>query len=114
MKNRIIRINELIKEELSKIIMQEVDLKSGCLITVTHIDTSPDLRYAKVLVSILPDQKSGSVLRILSRQIYSIQQSLNKKLSMKPVPKIHFEIDESGKHYSEIEKIIQKIEKENK
>lgn len=112
--NRIARINELLKEELSKIIIQEVDIDSGTLITITKVDTSRDLRYATILISILPDIKSGSTLKILTKQIYKIQQLLNEKLSMKPVPRIKFVLDSGGKHYSELEKIIQKIEKTDK
>jgi len=113
MKNRIIRINELLKEELSKIIEEEIDLESGVLITIIRVDASKDLRYARVLISILPDSKSGSSFRILTKQVYKIQQILNQKLSMKPVPKIKFDLDIGGKRYTEIEKIIQNIEKED-
>jgi len=113
MNNRIIRINELLKEELSKIIEEEIDLESGTLITIIRVDASKDLRYARVLIGILPDSRSGSSFRALTKQIYKIQQLLNAKLSMKPVPRIKFDLDTGGKRYTEIENIIQKIEKED-
>lgn len=113
MKNRITRINELLKEELSKIVEEEIDLESGTLITIIKVDASKDLRYARVLIGVLPDSKSGSSFRMLTKQIYKIQQILNQKLDMKPVPRIKFDLDIGGKRYTEIEKIIQKIEKED-
>lgn len=114
MKNRLARVNELLKEELSKLIVQEVDIERDILITITNIDTSPDLRYAKVLISVLPDSRAGSALKILSKSIYHLQKELDKRLSMRPVPKIRFEIDAGGKRYSAIEDIIKKIEKEER
>lgn len=113
MNNRIIRINELLKEELGKIIEGEIDLESGSLITIIRVDASKDLRYARVLIGILPDSKSGSGFKLLTKQIYKIQRILNQKLNMKPVPRIKFDLDVGGKRYTEIEKIIQKLEKED-
>lgn len=113
MNKRITRINELIREELAKIIEEEIDLESGILITIIRVDASKDLRYAKVLVGILPDSKSGSSFRALTKQVYNIQQLLNEKLSMKPVPRIRFDLDIGGKRYTKIENIIQEIKKDD-
>jgi len=109
MYSRIDRINELIKETLAKIICEEVDLPSGIFATVTRVDTSRDLRYAKVFLSVFPEKKFGETLRALGSALYGIQGKLNRKLSMKPLPRIEFVADKTEVEADKIEKILKEI-----
>lgn len=88
---RIARINELIKQELGKIIQQELEFDNA-LMTIINIETSSDLGYAKAQISILPENKKGQVLQKLNSNIFHIQQRLNKKLKMRIVPRIEFKL----------------------
>ena len=90
MGKRIEQVNQLIKEELSQIILREVELPSGILLTLTQVETSVDLRQAKVFISVIPENKREKVLEEVKRNIYDLQQKLNKRLNMRPVPKIRF------------------------
>jgi ribosome-binding factor A len=110
MSQRIQRVNQLLKQEISQLLLREIDF-SDALVTVTQVDCSPDLRQAKIKISILPDEKAEQVLRIIEKNIYHLQQILNKKLNMKIVPKIIFEIDKTEADAQRIEEILDKISK---
>jgi len=109
MKDRIKRINQLIKEKLADILLKQGDFNKGVLITVQNIDTSRDLRYAKVGISVIPFEKSEEVLKILEKQSPYIQKELNKAIEIKFVPKIKFEIDLGGERADKIDKILKRI-----
>jgi len=107
MSQRIKRVNELLKHEISQLLLREIDV-NDILITITDIDTSPDLRYAKIKISVMPNEKNELVLKVIGKSIFHIQQKLNKKLHMKPVPKIRFEIDETEAKAQRIEELLNK------
>jgi len=110
MKNRIDRINSLIKEKIADILLREVSIKD-VLITVQNVDTTKDLKYAKIKVSIMPFEKSEEVLEILKKQIPKIQRQLNEIIKIKFVPKIIFEIDKSGVRANRVEEILKELNK---
>ena len=107
MPQRIPRVNQLLKEEINKLLLREVDF-GNILVTITNVDTSPDLRQAKVKISLLPHQKEEQVLKIIQKNIFHLQQELNKKLHLKIVPKICFEIDRAEAKAQRIEEILTK------
>ena len=90
MSQRLPQINELIKRELSQILLREVDFPKGILVTIIKVETSSDISQVKVWASTIPEKQADMVLQILNKQIYFIQQYLNKQLKMRPVPKIKF------------------------
>ena len=108
---RLKKVNELIKQEVGNLIAREIDLSREILVTVIKSDVSPDLRYADVSISVLPAEKKLSTLRSLNKNVYSLQQKLNKKLTMKPVPKIRFKLDTAGEYVSRIDEVIEEIHK---
>ncbi len=109
MHSRIDRINELIRETLANIIQEEVEIPPGIFLTVTRVDTSRDLRYARVFVSVFPEKKFGKVIEGLERKLYFLQGLLNKKLHMKPLPRIEFVADKTEAEADKIEKILKSI-----
>ena len=106
---RIDRINEQIKKTLAEIIAEEADIPLGVFVTISKVDTSRDLRYARVFVSIFPEKKFGETLRTLGKKIYFLQGKLNKQLSMKPLPRIEFVPDKTEAEADRIEKLLKKI-----
>ena len=52
MNDRINRINELIQQQLSQIIAQELELPNECLITITRVKTSPDIKNSKIFITV--------------------------------------------------------------
>ena len=109
MSRRTERVNQLIKEEISNLILREVDFSRDVMVTITGVETSSDLKQAKVMVSIMPFLKAEKILRVLNSQVFNIQRLLNKKLNMKIVPKIKFELDESEEKTSRVEQLLRKI-----
>lgn len=111
MGKRIEQVNQLIKEELSQIILREVELPSGILLTLTQVETSVDLRQAKVFISVIPENKREKVLEEVNRNIYDLQQKLNKRLNMRPVPKIRFIEEKETVEAGKIEEILERLKK---
>ena len=111
---RIKKVNEVIKRELGMIILKEVDLPKNILVTLTEIETSKDLRNCKVFVSVLPEKEISNVLRVLEKEIYQLQQILNQRLVMRPVPKIRFFQERRLKEAQRIEKILDEIKDNRK
>ncbi|PIP23451.1 MAG: ribosome-binding factor A [Candidatus Nealsonbacteria bacterium CG23_combo_of_CG06-09_8_20_14_all_38_19] len=110
MKERIQRVNELIRREISQILLKEGDFPPDILVTVTRVETSANLIQAKVWISVLPESKGKQVFKILNRQVYEIQQRINKKLKMRPVPKIIFREDKQIVKASRVEELLEQIE----
>jgi ribosome-binding factor A len=112
MGNRIQRVNSLIKNELSKIFLRELDFPNDILVTITRVETSVDLNQARVYISVMPAGQIDRVFEVLSKGIYDIQQKLNKRLKMRPIPKIKFEREEKTKEAGRVEELLEEI-KEN-
>ena len=103
---RIEQVNDLIRGELGKIIDRDIDLPDRSLLTITRVITSPDLHYADVFLSVMPHTNEAESLEILSRRIGGIQHSLNRKLRIRPVPRIKFVLDVEQKRADRIEKLL--------
>jgi ribosome-binding factor A len=110
---RLQRVNQLIKKELSQIILREVDFSKDVLVTVTRVETSRDLNQAKIYVSVMPADKTRAVLQILANLIYELQQRLNKRLKMRPTPRIMFVEERKTREAGRIEEILEKIHKKD-
>ncbi len=109
--SRIEQINELLRSQLANLINQEVSLENG-LITVSYVECSPDLRYAKIGISVLPENLTGTALKKLRQSGNQFSRDLKKKLNLKYIPRFNWVIDETEKNAAEIEKTLAKI-KEN-
>ena len=100
------RFDKLIKQELGKIIFNFLDTGPGVLVTITRVITNPNLFSSDIYISIYPSGEIEEILNKLNRSIYQIQQLLNKKLKVRPVPKIIFKFDKNPEEAAEIEKLI--------
>jgi ribosome-binding factor A len=109
MPSRITKINELIKQHVNDIILKELSLKSGVFVTISKVDTTPDLRYTRISVSIFPEKEIDYAEKTLKKEMYRIQGSLNKKLYMRPLPKIQFITDMTESEADKIEKLLKEI-----
>ena len=109
--HRILRLNALLQKELGKILLEEVEFPEATVVTITNVNAFSDLQRAKVYISIIPDKKSKEVLGILNRNIFSIQQQLNKELRMRPIPKIEWLLDEHLAEVQHVEELLEEIKK---
>lgn len=106
MPHRIEQINELIRHELTNLLLSEVEFPRDCLATVTFVEVSIDLRHAKVGMSVLPLNRAGTVLAALRRNAGKLQFLLNKKLALKPLPRLSFVIDDTEARAAKVEEVI--------
>jgi len=114
MTKRIPQVNELIQRELSQIILREIEFPLDILVTITRVTTSQDLEHAKIYISVIPEQKSKDIIRILNSQIYKLQGFLNRRLNMQPSPRIDFVEEKETVKADEVEKILEELKKKKK
>ncbi len=110
MSSRIKKVNQLMKEEVSQVVNKDVQTARS-LITVTRVDTSPDLNQSKVYISVMPEEKRQEAMEQLKEQIYDIQQKVNKRLNMRPVPRIRFIKEQKSKEAARVEAILEKLKR---
>ena len=111
MSHRLQRVNELVKREISQILLREFEFPKDTLVTVTRVETSIDLNQSKVFLSVMPERKFSNISQILNRQIYDLQQMLNKRLKMRPIPRIEFAEEKETKEAGRIEELLEEIKK---
>lgn len=105
--NRITKVNSLIKRQLGPILQKFLEDQQG-LVTVSKVETSGDLRWAKVWLSIFGgnDEK---ILKTINQSIYFIQGKLNKHFKTKIIPRLQFFLDTNPRYAEHIEELIKKI-----
>lgn len=111
MSHRIEQVNELLARELGQIISKELPLEEG-FITISYVKCSPDLLYAKVGFSVIPDQKAATAQKNLKKHNSLFTKVLQKRTRLGHIPKFDWVIDESGKEADEMDKLFRQIEKE--
>lgn len=101
---RIQKVNSLLKREISQILLKEIDFENT-FVSITEVESTGDCSQASVFISVTPEENEEKALSILNKNIYDIQKQIDKKLKMKPVPKIHFEIDQGMKNFYKINQL---------
>lgn len=93
-KHRLERVNELLKRELSDLLMREIQFDAP-LVTVQHVDVTPDLKNAHVYISVIgtPGQSKGAISQLYTRRPH-LQFLLSRRVVMKHTPQLHFKLDE--------------------
>lgn len=91
--NRIGRINEEIQKELSELIRGLKDPRVQGLISVTGVDTTSDLRYAKVYISVLDKSTSSQVIKGLKSAGGYLRREIGHRLQLRYTPELVFEED---------------------
>ena len=108
-KDRIRRVNEAVREVLSEAITTELKDPRVGFVTVTAVDTSPDLRHANVFVSVLGDEKQrAESLAGLSSSHGYLQGRVALKLRLKHTPQLDFVYDPSAERVMRISELLRK------
>jgi len=111
--NRLDKINEELKRELSNIINYEVKNSNVTgLITVTKVKISPDLRFARVSVSIINSRNIKQTLAGLKAASGFIRSRIAEKINLRVTPELVFEFDDSMQYGERIDTILKDIMKE--
>jgi ribosome-binding factor A len=110
MTERTARVDQLLQEEISRIVVREVHDPRIGFATVTRVETSPDLRHAKVWVSIIgqPDERR-TTFRALARAMPFVRHELGV-LRLRRIPELHLEIDDSVQRGARVLQILDDIE----
>jgi ribosome-binding factor A len=111
MSRRTERVNQLLREEISELLRQAKDPRLDSFVTVTEVVISPDLRHAKVFVSILGDEKEQErVLAGLEAASGFLRRQLAPRLTMRFIPELAFVRDDSIERGSHLLQLIDRIE----
>ena len=111
MTRRLDRVNGLLREEISTLVAQELkDPRLPLLLSITQVDTSPDLHHAKVFVSVLgsPQEKKGA-LSGLSSAAGFLRRELRQRVSLRDIPQLHFLLDDSIQRGQELLSVIDRL-----
>jgi ribosome-binding factor A len=108
MKHRKLRVNELLRRELSAIITREMTF-TDALVTINQVDVTPDLKNAHVYVSVL-GADGFNVINQLDAQRVVLQTELARHVVLKYTPHLIFHLDDSIERGTRIIEILQQIE----
>lgn len=109
------RINEELKKEISHIISYELNNPNITgLISVTKAKITPDLKYAKVYVSILNSKNVKETLAGLKKSSGYIRTEIAKRINLRITPELIFELDDSMEYGAKIDSILKDIMKDVK
>ena len=109
MKHRLLRVNELLKRELSSLLVREMTFEN-LLVTVNQVDVTPDLKSAHVYISVLGSKGRKEVLPKLEASRAALQADLSKHVVLKYTPHLVFHLDDSIERGDRVLEILQKIE----
>ena len=109
--NRIGRINEEIQKELSSAIRNLKDPRvQNTMISITHVEATPDLRYAKVYVSFLEDDKAADAMKGLKSASGYLRRELGSPLQLRYTPELVWALDDSITYGAKMMKLINSLD----
>ncbi|HEY2615521.1 MAG TPA: 30S ribosome-binding factor RbfA [Chthoniobacterales bacterium] len=109
MKHRLLRVNELVKRELSRLITRDITF-DGALVTVNQVDVTPDLKHAHAYVSVLGKNAQTAAMAKLAENRIALQTALAKSVVLKYTPHLVFHLDDSIERGARVFEILQQIE----
>lgn len=109
--NRIEKVNSLVQQIVSLAIRPHIENYEG-LVTVSKVDTSRDMKWAKVWISIVGGNDK-QLLGAINKNIYDIQGELIHAMATKIVPRLQFFLDTAPRYVDNINEVIKKIHEED-
>lgn len=113
MSHRIAKVEHLIKEEISLIFLHKLHDPAFGLVTITNVKVSPDLKIAKVYISVFDRDKRESVLEKVESAAGFIRTELAHRITLRFTPELKFFIDDTLDYVEKIEGLIKKIHKDD-
>ena len=109
--NRINRINEEIQKSLSDALRTVKDPRvSGTMISITRVETTPDLRWAKVCVSFLEEDKAAEAMKGLKSASGYLRREVGNDLKLRYTPELQWSLDDSITYGTKLLKLINSLE----
>lgn len=107
------RLGNVLHKEISQILMTEIKDDDLKFITITKVDLSSDLSYAKVYFTCLDTEKKDKIIKDINKASRFIRSELmRKKIEIRNMPEFTFVYDDSIEYGNKIESIIEKIHEE--
>jgi len=107
------KLRELLREEMSDILRREFKDPRLGFITVTGAEITPDLRHAKVFVSIMgPDEEKTRNMAVLKKAEHFARQALGRRVKMKVLPEIEFRLDASVDQGMRIFELLEQVKRD--
>ena len=108
--NRIGRINEEIQKDLANLIRNLKDPRvQDTMISITHVETTPDLRWAKVYVSFLQEERAKDALAGLKSAGGYLRRELGSALNLRYTPELNWALDDSITYGAKMMKLINSL-----
>ena len=105
--DRMRRVNEAMREVLSDAITQDLKDPRVGFVTVTAVDTSPDLRHARVYVSVLGDEKQRRLTMDALQAAHGfLQRRVAAELRLKHTPRLDFHYDDTAERADRVERLL--------
>lgn len=109
--NRIGRINEEIQRELSDLLRELKDPRvHKTMLSITRVETTPDLRYAKIFISLLDKEYTRETLAGLNSSAGYLRRELGRSLRLRYTPELQWQADDSITHGAHILEILSKLD----
>jgi|GEM_PF-707053 len=108
----LVRYQQLIQEQLSLLMLRELDVEPGILVTISKVIVSTDLQVANIKVTVFPTDKQGTVIQKLRKTHKEYEYYLADILSRGRSPELKFEIDSDALEAYELEKLLDELEEE--
>ena len=110
MSNRTVRVNELVQREISDILRKRYQ-SEAVAVTITEVRVSPDLRDARVFVSVIGDADlAQEKLRWLQSKAHEIREEVGRRIVLKYLPKFEYILDKSAIQGARILQVLDEIE----
>lgn len=105
--SRIQRVSGLIRTELAGLLGHDVDEARQALVTITDVALTPDMRLARVYVSIFPESADAEgILSALTRRRGRLKGDLGRRLRLRHIPDLEFRLDDTARRTRRIEEIL--------
>ena len=109
--NRINRINEEIQKAMADLLRNVKDPRvSGTMISITRVETTPDLRFAKIYVSFLEENKAKDALKGLDSAAGYLRRELGAALQLRHTPQLQWALDDSITYGARMLKLINSLD----
>ncbi|HTO92056.1 MAG TPA: 30S ribosome-binding factor RbfA [Candidatus Sulfotelmatobacter sp.] len=107
------RVGHMMQREIADILANKLrDPRLGAMVSVTDVEVTPDLSFARVFVSILPqDQQRDRVLEGLQNAAGFVRRELAPRLGLREVPELRFLLDTSSERGARVEDLLRRLSK---
>lgn len=112
MSRRTERVAETVRLEVAEVIRRDLDDPRVGMATVSAVDVSPDLRHARVFISVLGDEAERQAsIEALTHARGFIRRQLSRRLKLRATPELVFELDRGAEHSQRISDLLEELKR---